>query len=104
MGRAASGTRVPGCGGGMKGLSLTQPWATLVAIGAKCVETRSWSTTYRGLVAIHASKGFPTDCRSLCRRTPFVEALIEAGLDRDEQLPRGAIVAVVPIEDCLPSE
>lgn len=32
----------------MRGLSLTQPWATLVAIGAKKIETRSWTTTYRG--------------------------------------------------------
>lgn len=43
----------------MKALSLTQPWATLVAIGAKKIETRSWSTSYRGPVAIHASKGYP---------------------------------------------
>lgn len=28
-------------------LIFTQPWATLVAIGAKRIETRSWSTTYR---------------------------------------------------------
>ena len=28
----------------MKALTLTQPWATLVAIGAKRIETRSWAT------------------------------------------------------------
>ena len=38
----------------MKALSLRQPWATLVAIGAKQIETRSWSTAYRGTIAIHA--------------------------------------------------
>ena len=43
----------------MKALTLTQPWASLVAIGAKRIETRSWSTPYRGLLAIHAAKGFP---------------------------------------------
>jgi hypothetical protein len=41
----------------MKVLSLTQPWATLAAIGAKKIETRSWSTAYRGPLAIHAAKG-----------------------------------------------
>lgn len=38
----------------MKAITLMQPWATLVAIGAKRLETRSWSTNYRGPLAIHA--------------------------------------------------
>ena len=33
----------------MKALCLHQPWAYLVAIGAKRYETRSWKTRYRGL-------------------------------------------------------
>ena len=41
----------------LKALSLLQPWATLVVTGAKRVETRSWTTTYRGTLMIHASKG-----------------------------------------------
>ena len=41
----------------MKALTLTEPWATLVAIGAKRIETRSWGTDYRGPIAIHAAKG-----------------------------------------------
>lgn len=44
----------------MKAITLTQPYATLVAIGAKRVETRSWQPP-AGLiyerVAIHAGKG-----------------------------------------------
>ncbi len=39
----------------MKALTVMQPWATLVALGAKRIETRSWSTSYRGPLAIHAS-------------------------------------------------
>lgn len=39
----------------MKALTLWQPWATLVSLEAKKVETRSWNTTYRGPLAIHAS-------------------------------------------------
>lgn len=76
----------------MKALSLTQPWATLVAIGAKRIETRSWSTSYRGPIAIHASKGFPRDCRDLCATQPFLRELTRSGLSRPE-LPTGAIVA-----------
>ncbi|MHB0976875.1 MAG: ASCH domain-containing protein [Candidatus Aquicultorales bacterium] len=40
----------------MKAISIWQPWASLIAIGAKRYETRSWLTTYRGPIAIHASK------------------------------------------------
>lgn len=39
----------------MKALTLWQPWASLVALGEKKIETRTWSTTYRGTLAIHAS-------------------------------------------------
>ena len=40
----------------MKALTLYQPWATLVAIGAKKIETRSWITNYRGKLAVHAGR------------------------------------------------
>lgn len=38
----------------MRGLTLHQPWASLVGLGVKTIETRSWSTAYRGPLAIHA--------------------------------------------------
>lgn len=41
----------------MKVLSLLQPWASLVVLGHKKIETRSWNTKYRGELLIHASKG-----------------------------------------------
>lgn len=31
----------------MKAISLWQPWASLMAVGAKRYETRSWGTLYR---------------------------------------------------------
>lgn len=40
----------------MKALTIWQPWASLLVIGAKLYETRSWATTYRGPIAIHAAK------------------------------------------------
>ena len=39
----------------MKALTLWQPWATLMAVGIKTIETRSWRTHYRGPLAIHAA-------------------------------------------------
>ena len=43
----------------MKALTLYQPWASLVALGVKTIETRSWSTPYRGPLAIHAGAKRP---------------------------------------------
>jgi hypothetical protein len=35
----------------MKCLSIIQPWASLIAIGAKRYETRSWQTRLGGRIA-----------------------------------------------------
>lgn len=40
----------------MKALSIKQPWASLIALGLKDVENRTWPTHYRGRILIHASK------------------------------------------------
>ena len=82
----------------MKALTLTQPWATLVAIGAKQWETRSWSTPYRGPLAIHAAKGWTAADRNLVRADQFFGlALALAGITAGEELPRGCVVAVVDL-------
>lgn len=86
----------------MKALTLTQPWATLVAIGAKRIETRSWSTSYRGPIAIHAAKGFPREDRQECFRSPFREALLGGQIRTVALLPRGAVVATARLVDVLP--
>lgn len=39
----------------MKAITMWQPWASLLACGAKRFETRSWQTKYRGPIAIHAA-------------------------------------------------
>ncbi len=40
----------------MRCISLWQPHASLIAMGEKHYETRSWTTSYRGPIAIHAGK------------------------------------------------
>lgn len=40
----------------MKVLSIIEPWATLIKEKKKFIETRSWKTSYRGELYIHASK------------------------------------------------
>jgi len=83
----------------MKAITLTQPWATLVAIGAKRIETRSWSTRYRGPVAIHAAKSYPRWARETCDEGPFRKALGRLdpnGLLRGYVVATANLVAIVP--------
>jgi hypothetical protein len=58
----------------VKALTLWQPWASLVALGVKSIETRSWSTSYRGPLAIHASKR-PADQSNLRLWMPLHSAM-----------------------------
>lgn len=82
----------------MKTITLTQPWATLVAIGAKKIETRSWSTAYRGPLAIHAAKGLvgiggKSGLYEIRAQEPFHLALEAAGYYQFDDLPLGAVIA-----------
>lgn len=69
----------------MKALSLLQPWASLVVQGVKTIETRSWSTAYRGELLIHASTGRKGGI--LASRPPFSRHI--ASFDA---LPFGALI------------
>ncbi len=77
----------------MKALTIQQPWAWAIAEGIKCVENRTWSTSYRGELAIHAGKKWDEAGRE------FLECL---GYTVPDDLPRGAIVAVVELVDVVP--
>lgn len=92
----------------MKALSLIQPWASLVASGAKRWETRSWRANYRGPLAIHASAAMPISARDLIDQHPFRWRLA-AGLacrpgDIALALPRGAVIGITWLEDVVRTE
>jgi hypothetical protein len=78
----------------MKCLTIRQPWATLIALGEKQFETRSWKTAYRGELAIHAGID-----KSACRQEPFRSVLSRHGLTAGN-LPLGAIIATSRLADC----
>ena len=57
----------------MKAITISQPYASLIATGEKFVENRTWNCNYRGPIAIHAGLGrqyltkaelakYPTGC------------------------------------------
>jgi hypothetical protein len=58
-------------------LSLKQPWANLIRDGCKTIETRTWSTSFRGELLLCASK------------MPQIE-------------PCGCAVCLVEVIDCRP--
>ena len=78
----------------MKALSLLQPWASLVVMGIKQWETRSWSTAYRGELLIHASKG--KKAASLVRNPPF-----STYIPQFSALPFGALIGQVWLEEVV---
>lgn len=39
----------------MKVITIWQPWASLIVLGHKKIETRGWATKYRGPLLIHAA-------------------------------------------------
>lgn len=85
-------------------LTLWQPWATLVACGAKRFETRSWATSYRGRVVIHAARttiGFVGLGRDFLR-DEVLEQLEQRGLELDA-LPLGKCLAIATLEACRPT-
>jgi len=76
----------------MKLLSVRQPWASAIVNGEKDVENRTWSTRYRGPVAIHASLHLDTAAVFPDGKSPG------AFLDL---LPRGAVIGVVDLLDVV---
>lgn len=86
----------------MRYLSLWQPWASLMACGAKKIETRSWPTSFRGLVGIHAAKS--RDELDWCDDPPFRAALTKGGIRVISDLPFGALLAIGMLHDCVLAE
>jgi hypothetical protein len=87
----------------VRAITLYQPWASLIALGFKVHETRTWSTSYRGAMLIHAGMA---RSRELDRMTRSADAVLcQAGYPAlPPDLPRGAVVAIADLVDCLRTE
>lgn len=72
----------------LKVITIKQPFATLIAEGLKEYEFRTWKTTYRGEILIHAGK-----------------SIDQKAMKRYEHLnleyPTGKIIAKANITDCI---
>ena len=68
----------------LRGLTVRQPWATLIAGGDKTIELRTMRTNWRGLVLIHAGQSPEDDFEP-----------------RDaDAWPLGCTVAIARVVDC----
>lgn len=89
----------------MKAITLWQPWASLIAIGAKKIETRSWPTKYRGPLAIHAAKSAPLYARALADIDKAFNQPLTGKKEWDPniwlKLPFGAVLCTCNLVDCL---
>lgn len=82
----------------IKAISLYQPWASLIAVGAKKYETRSWTTRYRGPLLICASAN--EKAAKIAYNDPIFR-LVANHYIRCAFLPYGQAVAIVDLTDCL---
>jgi hypothetical protein len=83
-------------------LTIRQPWASLIALGHKTIETRSWSTPYRGPVLIHAAKRFTWETRGHVRMfNRYLEERGKTSLPPANALPLGKVIARVILDRCV---
>ncbi len=82
----------------MKAITIWQPWASLLLLGVKIDETRSWPTGYRGHIVIHAAK------KPVGEVLPFLPeetlAEIRRHIPDPEALPVGAAIGMADLIAC----
>jgi hypothetical protein len=86
-------------------LTITQPWATLIAVGVKRIETRSWYSHHRGPLAIHAAKGFTAEDKEACYIPQFRAALapfVNIHQPIESQLPFASVIATCTLLSVIP--
>ena len=78
----------------MRVLTIREPWASLIGQGLKKIETRSWPTSYRGTLYIHAGKNIIPKKDE--RRNKGLEYL------KGGSLHYGEIFIRCQLTDCIP--
>lgn len=87
----------------MKAITIKQPFASLIVTGLKDVENRSWKTSFRGRVLVHAAKTPVKDGWSALNNEQMKK--VSGHKDKlywnGDGFPNGAIVGSVEIVDCV---
>jgi hypothetical protein len=83
-----------------KALTLLQPYASLCVMDAKRIETRGYSTKYRGELLIHSSLKTPAGMYDLAFTAPFFRDVLSPLMT----LPQGYILGKVTLYDIKTTE
>lgn len=75
----------------MRALSLYQPWASMIRLGIKTIETRFWSTKHRGSILICSTQKIDPNAVEICH---------EFGVSTSVLDDLGAMQCIVDITDC----
>ena len=78
---------------GPRVLSIRQPWAWAISRGHKKVENRTWRTSYRGVIYIHAS--------TTLERHELKWLTSKARVRPPREFVHGAVVAVAVLSDVV---
>lgn len=79
----------------MKVLSIKEPFASLISLGIKKIETRSWKTNYRGEIYIHASLTMNT-IKDKNRKDKLLSLLPD-----NYNFKQGYIICKAYLKDCI---
>ncbi len=80
--------------GKIKALSLKQPFAWLIANGYLLIDDRTWGTSYRGPILIHASKGLYKEYYD------YLKANTDIPLPSKDTLEFGGVVGIANLVLC----
>lgn len=85
----------------IRAISLWQPWASLIALGYKKYETRSWQTNYRGSLLICSAQ---KDTKFLRDLTYYLakKYQLKSCCQSWKQYPLGQALAICNLVDCIP--
>lgn len=81
----------------LKAITIYQPWATLLALELKRYETRSWKTSYRGPIAIHAGRKPFSQIQAPDPVAQELKRHFPWGMDK---LPLGFVIATAELVGC----
>jgi hypothetical protein len=81
----------------LRALSIRQPWADLILWGVKDVENRTWGTSFRGTLLIHAGTKVEWEAVARLRRRLGIV------LPAEYRPATGAVLGTVELVDCVTS-
>jgi hypothetical protein len=75
-------------------ITLWEVWASLMAVGAKKLETRSWAVKYRGPIGIHAAGHWTAEQADYFTIDPYRSALAAGGINSEADLHLGCVLTI----------